>query len=155
MGALSSGLLLMGCTSIYLETGETNWSAISSFGLYSDTDLVIGSILVVIALLFKLAAAPFHMWVPDVYEGSPTIVTGYFATVPKIALISTLWNLIKGPFIGVWSYHLQYLILGSAILSIIIAGIGGINQAIIKRLIGYSAIGHGFHVIRYWCFYFR
>ena len=143
MGALSSGLLLLGCTIIYIETGDTNFVAIGNYILYTvNPGIEIGAMMIVIAMLFKLAAAPFHMWVPDVYEGSPTIVTGYFAIVPKIALITILINILFGPFLGVWDSMLQGMILGSAILSIIIASIGGINQAMLKRLIGYSAIGH-------------
>jgi NADH-quinone oxidoreductase subunit N len=143
MGALSSGLLLIGCTILYIETGDTNFIAISNYVIYSvNPGIELGALMVIIAMLFKLAAAPFHMWVPDVYEGSPTIVTGYFAIVPKIALLTILINLLFGPFLGIWNNMLQAVILGSAILSIIIASIGGINQAMFKRLIGYSAIGH-------------
>jgi len=143
MGALSSGILLIGCTILYIETGDTSFVAISNYVLYStNPGIELGALMVIIAMLFKLAAAPFHMWVPDVYEGSPTIVTGYFAIVPKIALLTILINLLFGPFLGIWSNMLQAVILSSAILSIVVASIGGINQAMLKRLIGYSAIGH-------------
>ena len=93
MGALSSGILLIGCTILYIETGDTSFVAISNYVLYStNPGIELGALMVIIAMLFKLAAAPFHMWVPDVYEGSPTIVTGYFAIVPKIALLTILIN---------------------------------------------------------------
>lgn len=144
MGALSSGILLIGCTILYIETGDTSFVAISNYILYTsgNAGVELGALMVIIAVLFKLAAAPFHKWVPDVYEGSPTIVTGYFAIVPKIALLTILINLLFGPFLGIWDNMLQGVILTSAILSIVIAAIGGINQAMLKRLIGYSAIGH-------------
>ena len=144
MGALSSGILLMGSAIIYIETGDTNFTAIGQYIMYSDSQqgLEIGSMLIVVAFLFKLAAAPFHMWAPDVYEGSPTIITAFFAIVPKFSILSTLIILIYGPFLGIWSNMLQNVILGCGIISIIIASIGGINQAMLKRLIAYSAIGH-------------
>lgn len=143
MGALSSGILLIGCTIIYLETGDTSFTAISNYILYSaDPGLKLGALMITISILFKLAAAPFHMWIPDVYEGAPTIVTAYFAIVPKIALITVFINLLFGPFLGLWENFLQFVIITSAILSIVIASIAGLNQAMLKRLIAYSAIGH-------------
>jgi NADH-quinone oxidoreductase subunit N len=72
---------------IYAYTGETNLQALNAFIWYSSSnELVLGALFIFIALLFKLAAAPFHMWLPDVYEGSPTNVTAFFAIVPKIAI---------------------------------------------------------------------
>lgn len=102
---------------------------------------------IVVALLFKLAAAPFHMWAPDVYEGSPTIVTAYFAIVPKIATLGILYQLLLGPFSSLFS-QLEPLLIICALLSIIIGSLGAINQTKIKRLLAYSAIGHmGFMLI--------
>jgi len=102
---------------------------------------------IIIALLFKLAAAPFHMWAPDVYEGSPTIVTAYFAIVPKIATLGILYQLLFGPFSSLFS-QLQPILLVSALLSIMIGSLGAINQTKVKRLIAYSAIAHmGFMLI--------
>jgi NADH-quinone oxidoreductase subunit N len=102
---------------------------------------------IVVALLFKLAAAPFHVWAPDVYEGSPTIVTSYFAIVPKIATLGLLIELIIGPFSSIFN-ELQPFIIVSAIFSIFIGSLGAINQSKLKRLVAYSAIAHmGFMLI--------
>jgi NADH-quinone oxidoreductase subunit N len=102
---------------------------------------------IVVALLFKLAAAPFHMWAPDVYEGSPTIVTAYFAIVPKIATLGILYQLLLNPFFNILS-QLEPLLIICALLSVVVGSLGAINQTKIKRLLAYSAIGHmGFMLI--------
>jgi NADH-quinone oxidoreductase subunit N len=102
---------------------------------------------IIVALLFKLAAAPFHMWAPDVYEGSPTIVTAYFAIVPKIAILGVLVQLLMSPFSSLFS-QLEPLLVICALLSIVVGSLGAINQTKIKRLLAYSAIGHmGFMLI--------
>lgn len=144
LGALSSGLLLMGSTLIYTFSGETTFSGLSSFLWYSHDDLGLkaGAVLMVVAMLFKLAAAPFHMWAPDVYEGSPTIVTAFFAIVPKIAVLTALITLLFGPLLGLWNEGLQSIILVSACASLIVGALGGLNQTKLKRLLAYSAIGH-------------
>ena len=116
-------------------------------GLDNNISLSIAAMFVIIALLFKLAAAPFHMWAPDVYEGSPTIVTAYFAIVPKIATLGILYQLLFGPFSSLFT-QLQPFLLVSALLSIIVGSLGAINQTKVKRLIAYSAIAHmGFMLI--------
>jgi NADH-quinone oxidoreductase subunit N len=96
----------------------------------------------VLALLFKIGGAPFHVWVPDVYEGSPTIITAFFAIVPKFAIMVSLVGLLFETFFGVFS-NLQPFILGSALLSMVVASIGALNQTRMKRLFAYSAVGHG------------
>ena len=139
LGALSSGLLLFGSSLIYLTSGKTNYSDIALFG-FNDV-ILIGSIFILIAILFKLASAPFHMWAPDVYEGSPTLITAYFAIVPKIGILYALITFLFTAFINFF-YHLQPIIWISALLSILIGSMGAINQTKIKRVLAYSAIGH-------------
>lgn len=149
LGALSSGLLLFGMALVYTFTGETTFVGLSSYIFYADwqPELVAGGLFIVISLIFKLGGVPFHMWVPDVYEGSPNIVTAYFAIVPKIATLGILYTLLTGPFLGIFNY-LQPLILISGVLSIIWAGVAALNQAKLKRLLAYSAISHvGFMLI--------
>lgn len=147
LGALSSGLLLFGMALVYTFTGETGFIAIGEFLWYSGSgvsapiEILIGITFIIIALLFKLAAAPFHMWAPDVYEGSPTIVTAFFAIVPKIGTLGVLILLLTGPFVSLFN-ELQPLILFSACLSMIVGSIGALNQAKMKRLLAYSAISH-------------
>lgn len=156
LGAVSSGLLLFGSALMYWLTGETSFIGLSTCIATPDvyqgtqeyiTSLTIAAMFIVVALLFKLAAAPFHMWAPDVYEGSPTIVTAYFAIVPKIATLGILYQLLLNPFFNILS-QLEPLLIICALLSIIVGSLGAINQTKIKRLLAYSAIGHmGFMLI--------
>lgn len=146
LGALSSGLILFGCALVYVTTGLTDFNSLTYF-IYNSVDnnligIEIGAIFIIFAILFKLAAAPFHMWAPDVYEGSPTIVTAYFAIVPKIGILLLLITLIYGPFLGIVNSVIKPLIIISGLLSIIIGSLGALNQTKIKRLLAYSAIGH-------------
>ena len=127
LGAVSSGLFLFGCVLLYAVTGSTSVQEINS-----NLTVDVGKILVTVSLLFKLSAVPFHMWAPDVYEGSPTIITALLATVPKIAVFSILVQI--GPVTNV--------VLMCAVLSIVYGAIGALNQTKIKRLLAYSGIGH-------------
>lgn len=150
LGALSSGFLLFGMALIYGTTGETGYLQIGNILNYigeNNAGIQVGSIFIIIALLFKLAAAPFHMWAPDVYEGAPTIITAFFAIVPKIAILYTLINLVFGPLIAIF-VNIQPILFVSAIFSLLIGSISGLNQSKFKRLLAYSAIGHmGFMLI--------
>jgi len=143
LGALSSGLLLFGMAVVYAFTGETSFIGLSEYLWYAngETEVLIGCIFILIALLFKLAAAPFHMWAPDVYEGSPTIVTAFFAIVPKIATLGLVVILMTGPFVCLFK-DLQPILIVAAVLSMLVGSIGALNQAKIKRLLAYSAISH-------------
>lgn len=139
LGALSSGLLLFGIAIIYMGIGTINFIDISNFMWHTDDNLLLfaGTSLITIALLFKLAAAPFHMWAPDVYEGSPISSTTYFAIVPKIAMLFVLFDLNMNVF-GTESK----IIVVASLLSLIVGSIGALNQTKIKRMIAYSAISH-------------
>lgn len=151
LGALSSGIFLFGVSLIYGLTGLTNFDSLNLFifgiGLDSNTDiypitgLLIGIIFIGIAFLFKLAAAPFHMWVPDVYQGSPTSITALFAIVPKLAILGVLIKLYLSTFLGLM-IQWQPLIIFCSIASMIIGSFGALNQSLIKRLLAYSAISH-------------
>lgn len=140
LGAVSSGLFLLGCAYTYLVTGHTGFSALSELSLAGLTS-TFGAILIFIALLWKVGAGPLHMWVPDVYEGSPSIITALFAIVPKIVIIGVIIRLITGPFIGAFS-DVQSLLICSAIISLIAGSIGALNQSKLKRVLAYSAISH-------------
>lgn len=146
LGAVSSGIYLLGCVIIYSTTGLTNFMDLSNFVIYMDSNNI-GAILIILSLLFKLAAAPLHMWAPDVYEGSPSIVTTFFAIVPKITILGMIYILFTGPFLG-WFQNLQGLLIISALLSLIVGSLGALNQSKLKRLLAYSAINHtGFILI--------
>lgn len=148
LGALSSGLLLFGCALVYYSTGIINFTDLANISEIKDNSLLIGSIFIIISLLFKLAAAPFHMWAPDVYEGSPTIVTFYFAIIPKISILYILYILLYGPFYSIFIPNIQNLLLLVGILSIIIGTFGAIYQNRIIRLIAFSGIAHiGFIIL--------
>ena len=85
LSALSSGLLLYGCSLLYGFTGSTNFDLISSQLNKENTGAVFAMVFILVGLAFKVSAVPFHMWTPDVYEGAPTSITSYFAVVPKVA----------------------------------------------------------------------
>lgn len=147
LGAFSSGILLFGCSLIYGFTGTTNFGELAQllFNFRSNeiqlSGISIGLIFIIVALLFKLAAAPFHMWAPDVYEGAPTSVTAFFAIVPKIAIMGLLSRICLNTF-SEFLTQWQDMIILSAAASMLIGAITGLYQNRIKRLLAYSAIGH-------------
>ena len=148
LGSLSSGIFLFGTSLLYGLTGLTNLDSLSLYIFSIGTDeflpsigLLIAIIFIGITLLFKLAAAPFHMWVPDVYQGSPTTITAFFAIVPKLAIFGILIKLYLNTFFGLM-IQWQPLIIFCAIASMIIGSFGALNQSLLKRLFAYSAISH-------------
>ena len=141
LSALASGLLLYGCSLIYGFTGSTNFEIISTNLNEANTGAVFGIVFIIVGLAFKVSAVPFHMWTPDVYEGSPTSVTSFFALVPKIAAISVFIRFLYVPFINVIDQWLTIIIFLS-IASMILGAVAAIGQNNIKRLMAYSTIGH-------------
>ena len=141
LSALASGLLLYGFSLIYGFTGSTNFEVISKSLVDANTIAIFGIVFVIVGLAFKVSAVPFHMWTPDVYEGSPTSVTSFFALIPKIAALSVFIRFMYVPFINVinqWQMIIVFLAIGSMILGAVAA----IGQKNIKRLMAYSSIGH-------------
>ena len=141
LSALASGLLLYGCSLIYGFTGSTNFEIISANLNEANTGAVFGIVFIIVGLAFKVSAVPFHMWTPDVYEGSPTSVTSFFALVPKIAAISVFIRFMYVPFVNVISQW-QTIIIFLSIASMILGAVAAIGQSNIKRLMAYSSIGH-------------
>ena len=141
LSALASGLLLYGCSLIYGFTGSTNFQIISNNLNESNTGAVFGIVFIIVGLAFKISAVPFHMWTPDVYEGSPTSVTSFFALIPKIAAITVFIRFMYVPFINVIN-HWQIIIIFLSIGSMILGALAAIGQNNIKRLMAYSSIGH-------------
>jgi len=141
LSALASGILLYGSSLIYGFTGSTNFSIISENLDNNNIGAVFGIVFVLVGLAFKVSAVPFHMWTPDVYEGSPTSVTSFFAIVPKIAALSVFIRFIYVPFINVIS-EWQIIIIFLSIASMILGAFAAIGQTNIKRLMAYSSIGH-------------
>jgi len=141
LSALASGLLLYGCSLIYGFTGSTNFEIISENLREANTGAVFGMVFIIVGLAFKVSAVPFHMWTPDVYEGSPTSTTSFFALVPKIAALTVFIRFMYVPFINVIS-HWQTIIIFLSIASMILGAVAAIGQSNIKRLMAYSSIGH-------------
>ncbi len=142
LGALSSGLLLYGASLTYGFAGTTLFS-----GIYvaaadgASLGLLFGLVFLIAGFAFKVSAAPFHMWTPDVYEGSPTPVTAFFATAPKVAAMALFARVVHDAFGGVtadWQQIVAFL----SVVSMFLGGIAAIGQRNIKRLMAYSSIAH-------------
>ena len=141
LSALSSGLLLYGCSLIYGFTGSTNFDVIALNTTRVPYGLTFGIVFILVGLAFKISAVPFHMWAPDVYQGSPTSVTLFFALVPKIAATCVFIRFLYVPFINMVDQW-QMIIVFISIASMIFGAIAAIGQKNLKRLIAYSSIGH-------------
>jgi NADH-quinone oxidoreductase subunit N len=141
LSALSSGLLLYGCSLVYGFSGSTNFNIIGDTMNSTYYGLTFGIVFILVGLAFKISAVPFHMWAPDVYEGSPTSVTLFFAIVPKVAALTVFIRFLYVPFINMidqWQAILIFL----SIASMIFGAIAAIGQTNLKRLVAYSSIGH-------------
>ena len=148
LGALASGILLFGMSLVYGFTGTTSFTGIRAvLSGEMGTGALFGVIFMLSGLAFKIAAAPFHMWTPDVYEGAPTPVTMFFATAPKVAAMALTMRVAIDAFggqTGAW----QQIVIFAALLSIVIGALGAIGQTNIKRLMAYSSINNvGFILI--------
>jgi NADH-quinone oxidoreductase subunit N len=143
LGALSSGMLLYGASLIYGFTGSTNFTSIASVIASGGMSigLIIGLVFLLAGLAFKVSAVPFHMWTPDVYEGSPTPVTAFFAIAPKVAAMALFLRVVFGPFANASHQWFQIIALIS-VASMILGSVAAIGQRNIKRLMAYSSIGH-------------
>lgn len=148
LGALASGILLFGMSLLYGFTGSTDFAAIGT-ALDGEISLgmIFGIVFVLSGLAFKISAAPFHMWTPDVYEGAPTPVTAFFASAPKVAASALTIRVVIEAF-GNEAMVWQQIIIVIALMSIIIGAVGAIGQQNLKRLMAYSSINNvGFILI--------
>jgi NADH-quinone oxidoreductase subunit N len=141
LSALSSGLLLYGCSLVYGFSGSTNFDVISNQLNSNEYVLTFGIVFILVGLAFKISAVPFHMWAPDVYEGSPTTVTLFFTIVPKIAALTVFIRFLYVPFLNLIDQW-QMIIVFLSIASMVFGAVAAIGQTNIKRLIAYSSIGH-------------
>ena len=141
LSALSSGLLLYGCSLLYGFTGSTNFEIILNQLDKTNNGAIFAMVFILVGLAFKISAVPFHMWTPDVYEGSPTSITSYFAAVPKVAGLAVLIKFMSIPFSNIL-LEWQTIIIFISIASMILGAIAAIGQKNIKRLLAYSSIGH-------------
>ncbi|MEM7320472.1 MAG: NADH-quinone oxidoreductase subunit NuoN, partial [Pseudomonadota bacterium] len=143
LGALSSGLLLYGASLVYGYSGTTLFSGILQTAQHGDMSLgmLFGLIFLIAGLAFKVSAVPFHMWTPDVYEGSPTPVTAFFATAPKVAAMALFARVMHDAF-GQAVTDWQQVIVLLSVLSMFLGAVAAIGQRDIKRLMAYSSIAH-------------
>jgi NADH-quinone oxidoreductase subunit N len=150
LGALASGMLLYGCSLVYGFTGTLSFDTLAAaFGPQGEgqpptalpTGALVGLVFVIAGLAFKLAAVPFHMWTPDVYEGAPTPVTAYLATAAKVAAMGLAIRVLLHPFAD-WAAQWQQVVILVSIGSMLLGAFAAIGQTNIKRLMAYSGIGH-------------
>jgi len=152
LGALASGILLFGSSMVYGFVGSTNFSTIGETLTHAgehgpDVGVIIGMVLVLVGLAFKISAVPFHMWTPDVYEGAPTPVTAFFAVAPKVAALALLVRVLYVPF-GELAASWNQVIVFMALASMVLGSVAAVVQTNIKRLMAYSSIGHvGFALV--------
>ncbi|MBX9875089.1 MAG: NADH-quinone oxidoreductase subunit N, partial [Beijerinckiaceae bacterium] len=142
LGALSSGLLLYGASLVYGFAGSTLYADIAkAAGAEANTGLLFGLIFVICGLAFKVSAAPFHMWTPDVYEGAPTPVVAFFAAAPKLAAMMLFARVLADGFteaVAQW----QQVLVALALISVAVGAFGGLVQKNLKRLWAYSSIAN-------------
>ncbi|NNE78938.1 MAG: NADH-quinone oxidoreductase subunit NuoN, partial [Silicimonas sp.] len=142
LGALSSGLLLYGASLVYGFAGTTEFAGIIEAAQgTTPVGLLFGLSFVIAGLAFKVSAAPFHMWTPDVYEGAPTPITAFFATAPKMAAMGLFARVVHDAFGGVvgdW----QQIVAALSVASMFLGAVAAIGQRNIKRLMAYSSIAH-------------
>ena len=145
MGSIASAIFLFGVSLVYGMTGVVEFRVMSMviYGgeVFTDITLHYGLAFVVAGLVFKFGAVPFHMWVPDVYEGSPVVITMFIGTIPKIAALGMAYRLVIEAFGGL-NEQIDFLFISVGAVSLFLGNVFAISQIDIKRLLGYSAIAH-------------
>ena len=142
LGSLASGLLLFGLSLVYGATGSLDLATIAAAAPAADRALLLtGMVFVVSGIAFKFGAAPFHMWLPDVYHGAPTAITLFIGAAPKLAVFGLAWRLLEtgfGPLEAEW----RLLVAALATASLVVGNLGALVQANLKRMLAYSTISH-------------
>jgi NADH-quinone oxidoreductase subunit N len=150
LGSFSSAVFLYGVALTYGATGTTNLTKIAAFlsttTLLDDGVLLLGIALMLVGLGFKVAAAPFHMWTPDVYQGSPTPVTAFMAGATKAAAFGAILRVLLGAF-ELYRVDWRPAIWGLAVLSLLVGNIAALVQTDVKRMLAYSSIGHAGYIL--------
>jgi len=147
LGALSSGMLLYGCSLIYGFTGNVSFAGIAKASGQGNIGLIFGLVFLFVGFCFKVSAVPFHMWTPDVYEGAPTPVTAFFSAAPKVAAMAIFVRATISAFPEI-TVQWQQIVVFVSIASMALGSVAAIGQRNIKRLMAYSSIGHmGFALV--------
>ncbi len=144
LGALASGLFLFGCSLIYGFSGTADFTKLTEIYTHATilpVGVLLGVVLILVALFFKMSAAPFHMWTPDVYQGSPTVITAFFASAPKVVALVVTLRFLMEPLLSI-SSQWQQVTIAAAIASMLVGAVAALRQTNIKRLLAYSSIGH-------------
>ena len=126
LSALSSGLLLYGCSLLYGFTGSTNFDEISSSLVSQNTGAIFAMVFILVGLAFKVSAVPFHMWTPDVYQGAPTSITNFFAMVPKAVGLAVIIRFMDLPFKNIleeWQTIIIFISIASMILEVLLLSV--------------------------------
>jgi NADH-quinone oxidoreductase subunit N len=150
LGAFSSAIFLYGIALVYGATGTTSLTGIASFlrsnVLFEQGTLVAGFVLLLVGLGFKVAAVPFHMWTPDVYDGAPSPVTAFMASATKAAGFAALLRIFGVAFLT-YRTDWQPIVWGLAALTLVVGSVGAVLQVDIKRLLAYSSIAHAGYIL--------
>jgi NADH-quinone oxidoreductase subunit N len=149
LGSFASAVLLFGIALVYGSSGSFELSTISTFAASSGMDspmFLVGALMMIVAMLFKVAAVPFHFWSPDVYEGSPSLVTSVMATLVKVAFFAAFYRLMAGGFLGIDAYTSDILVLVAAV-TMIVGNLIALSQDNFKRLLAYSGISHAGYML--------
>ena len=145
MGAIASGMMLYGISLLYGFTGQLNFEVIATTLLQTEATprlaVLLGMVLVIAGIAFKIGAVPFHMWIPDIYQGSAICITLFIAVLPKVAGVAMAIRVFSGIFHAFQGYG-QHVILALIVASLVVGNLGAIRQQNLKRLLGYSAIAH-------------
>ena len=150
MGAFTTGIMLFGMTLLYGATGSFTIAGIGAYAAHPQTGLslllYVGLLMLLIGLLFKVSAAPFHFWTPDVYDGAPTIFTAFMSTVVKTAGFAALFRLLSVSFSGVYSFWWMMLAVITAI-TLVAGNLTAVYQNSFKRMMAYSSISHAGYLL--------
>ena len=143
MGSFASGFLLFGIALVYGATGTFQLDKIADYAMSGHTNSIflVGSFLMIMAMLFKVAAVPFHFWSPDVYEGSPALVTALMSTLVKVTMFAALYRLMSSGLLGIYNYTGPILVIVTA-ATILLGNLTALFQTNFKRLLAYSGISH-------------
>ena len=148
MGSFASGILLFGIALVYGASGSFSLAEIANYATNSKVDPIfhIGVVMILIAMLFKVSAAPFHFWAPDVYEGSPTLITAMMATMAKVAALASFYRLFSSCFVGSFPLFAWALSIVVA-LTMVIGNLTALNQDSFKRMLAFSGIAHAGYML--------